>query len=82
MRKFLKVEPKKFHFLKYKKFFKSGFFLFFEIGSLLPKQLLKGLCFLKYKEYFWVSISRNIRKFFGLGFFVVFFEGLGRKCAG
>ena len=53
-KKAFSLGTRKYHFLKYKKLFKSGFLSFFELGKLLPEI---------YEKYKASSISGNIRKF-------------------
>ena len=57
---FFKLEARKFHFLKYKKLFKSRFFLLFKLGKLLPEIV---------RNFFGVSVSWNINIFFRVSVF-------------
>ena len=61
---------RKFLFQKYKKFFQSGFFLFFELGKLLPEiwEVFRVSVSWNIRNFFGVSVSGNIRKFFRVGF--------------
>ena len=55
-KKFFKLEPWKFHFLNYMKFFQSGFFCFLSMESSFLKFFNPGakkFHFLKYEEFCW-----------------------------